>query len=99
MGWGDLVAEAVESASNDMSRVQGAADAIEGAVSKAQGLLDPQTWLGQPAQAWIGNWMGTYKTLLSCLNGLPNAEASVVVAVRSQMEKIAQEHASQPAPS
>lgn len=99
MGWGDLVAEAVASTQADMAKVQGAANAIQAAISSAQGLLTSDTWFGQPAQAWIGDWTGTYKSVQSCLGSLPNAEASVVSAVRTQMEHLAQQHAGQPAPS
>ncbi|HEY1917191.1 MAG TPA: hypothetical protein VGH27_16615 [Streptosporangiaceae bacterium] len=86
MGYGDLVEQAVEAAADDMGNVQAAADAIQGAVSKCQRLLTPQTWFGPSAQTWIGGWDGTYKTVLSCLGGLPGAEQSVIAAVQSKME-------------
>jgi hypothetical protein len=102
VGYGDLVGEAVEAAAADMGNVQAAADAIEGAVRKAQGLLDPATWFGAPATAWIGLWQGINQPLLGCLGGLPEAEQSIIAAVRSQMTaqveamaKAAAQHTSQ----
>jgi hypothetical protein len=106
VGYGDLVGEAVEAATADMGNVQAAVDAIEAAARKAQGLLDPATWFGAPATAWIGQWQGVNQPLLSCLAGLPEAEQSIIAAVRSQMmaqveamTKAADQHASQPSTS
>jgi hypothetical protein len=86
MGYGDLVEQAVEAAANDMGNVQQAANAIQDAVNKCQGLLTPETWFGAPAQEWIGQWNGTYKSVLSCLASLPGAESSIIQAVQSKME-------------
>jgi uncharacterized protein YukE len=99
MGWGDLIQEAVQEAEADMAKVQGAADAIQSAISRVEPWLDPATWQGSEATAWIGEWKSFYQAVQSCLNGLPAAEAQVIATVRSQMEKMAQQHAGQPAPS
>jgi predicted trehalose synthase len=98
MGWGDLVAEAVSDAQNDMSRVESAAGAIQQAIGKVQPLLTSGTWDGPEATAWIGNWQALYKAVQSCLASLPAAEAQVVSQVRSSMQAQARAHAGQPAP-
>jgi uncharacterized protein YukE len=99
MGWGQLVQEAVTDAQNDMARVESAAGAIQAAIGKVQPLLTSGTWQGPAATAWIGNWQSLYKSVQSCLNGLPAAEAQVVSQVRTDMEAQARQHAGQPAPS
>ncbi|HEY4463781.1 MAG TPA: hypothetical protein VGN41_14050 [Streptosporangiaceae bacterium] len=99
MGWGDLVQQAVTDASGDMAKVQNAADAISAAIKKAQPWLTPDTWQGSEATAWMGEWETFYARVMSCLNELPAAEASVVSQTRTQMEKLARQHAGQPAPS
>lgn len=99
MGWGQLVQEAVTDAQNDMARVESAAGAIQAAIAKVQPLLTSGTWQGPEATAWIGNWQSLYKSVQSCLNSLPAAEAQVVSQVRTSMEKTARQHAGQPAPS
>jgi uncharacterized protein YukE len=99
MGWGDAIAEAVGEAQSDMARVQSAAQAIQAAISNVQPLLTSGTWQGPAATAWIGQWQGFYKSVQSCLDSLPVAEAEVVSQVRASMEKLAHEHAGQPAPS
>lgn len=99
MSWGDLVQEAVAEARSDMARVQAAADAISKAVSNVSPWLDDGTWQGPDAARWIGDWHGFYQSVQSCLNGLPAAEAQLVAQVRTQMDKLARDHAGQPAPS
>lgn len=99
MGWGDVIAEAVGEAQTDMARVQSAAQAIQQAISSVQPLLTSATWQGPAATAWIGQWQSFYKAVQSCLDSLPAAETQVVSQVRATMEKIAHEHAGQPAPS
>ena len=99
MGWGDLVQQAVTDASGDMARVQNAADAISAAIKKVQPWLNPDTWQGSEATTWMGDWETFYASVQSGLNGLPAAEASVVSQTRTQMEKLARQHAGQPAPS
>lgn len=99
MGWGDLVQQAVQDASGDMAKVQKAADAISAAIKKVQPWLTSDTWQGPEATAWVGDWTTFYGTVMSCLNGLPAAEAGVVSSTRTQMEQMARQHAGQPAPS
>ncbi len=99
MGWGDLIAEAVSGAQGDMASVENAAQAILSAIRNVQPLLDPDTWQGPEAAGWISGWQGFYQGVLSCLAGLPAAEAQVVAQVRTSMEKMATQHAGQPAPS
>jgi hypothetical protein len=99
MGWGDLVAETVSDAQTDMASVESAARAIQTAISKVSPLLTSGTWEGPEATAWIGEWQSLYKSVQSCLASLPAAETQVVAQVRSNMEKMARQHAGQPAPS
>ncbi len=99
MGWGDLIAQAVSDAQGDMANVQQAAQAIQAAIKNVQPLLDPDTWQGGEATAWIGGWQGFYQGVLSCLASLPAAEAQAVSQVRTSMEKMASAHAGQPVPS
>jgi hypothetical protein len=99
MGWGDLVAETVGEARSEMAGVEAAAQAIQHAISNVQPWLTPDTWQSGEATAWIGDWQGFYKTVQSCLASLPAAEAQVVAQVRSDMQKMARQHAGQPAPS
>jgi uncharacterized protein YukE len=95
MGLGQLAEEAVNAAEGDMARVQAAADAISAAIKKVQPLLNSGTWQGPAATAWTGEWNSLYAAVASCLNGLPAAEANVVAQVRTQMEKMIQQHARQ----
>jgi hypothetical protein len=99
MGWGDLVQQAVTDASGDMAKVQNAADAISAAIKNVQPWLNPDTWQGSEATTWMGDWETFYASVMSCLNGLRAAEASVVSQTRTQMEKLAHQRAGQPAPS
>ena len=99
MGWGDIIAEAVGEAQDDMARVQAAAQAIQQAIGSVQPLLTSDTWEGPAATAWIGQWQSFYKAVQSCLDSLPAAESEVVSQVRASMELMAHDHASQPAPS
>ena len=99
MGWGDLIAEAVGEAQSDMGSVDSAAQAIQKAINNVQPLLNSETWSGPDATAWIGQWRSLYSAVQSCLNSLPAAEVRVVAQVRSSMEKMAREHAGEPAPS
>jgi hypothetical protein len=99
MGWGNLAEEAVSAAEGDMARVQAAADAISAALKKVEPWLNAGTWQGPDATTWMGQWNSFYATVQSCLNGLPAAEANVVSQTRIQMEKLARQHAGQPAPS
>jgi uncharacterized protein YukE len=99
MGWGDLVQEAVRDAQDDMASVESAAGAIKAAIGKVQPLLTSGTWDGPAAATWIGNWQSLYKSVQSCLDGLPAAEAQVVSQVRTSMQAQARAHAGQPAPS
>ena len=98
MGNSYLVQEAVEDASADMGKVQTAADAISAAISKVTPWLNGQTWTGNAATSWEGDWNTFYATVKSCLNDLPAAESSVVSSTRTQMEqeaaKMATEHSS-----
>lgn len=98
MGWGQLEFEAVSAAQADMAKVQAAADAIQAAIAKVTPLLNSGTWQGPEATSWIGDWQSFYKGVQSCLNSLPAAEAQAVSQVRQEMQKLAQQHAGQPAP-
>ena len=99
MGWGQLVEEAVSEAESDMARVQAAAEAINAAIGKVRPLLSGDTWQGPDASSWISDWNGFYKSVQSCLGGLPAAEKAVVAKVQSDMESQARQHAGQPAPT
>jgi predicted trehalose synthase len=99
MGWGDLIAESVREAQDDMATVESAAMAIQKAISNVQPWLTSDTWRSPEATAWIGDWQSFYNAVQSCLNSLPAAEAQVVAQVRTSMEKMARQHAGQPAPS
>jgi hypothetical protein len=99
MGWGGLVAETVAEAQNAMSGVESAARAIQAAISNVQPWLTSDTWQSGEATAWIGDWQSFYKAVQSCLGSLPAAEAQVVAQVRTDMEKMARQHAGQAAPS
>jgi hypothetical protein len=98
MGWGDLAQQAVTDASGDMAKVQNAADAISAAIKKVQPWLNAGTWQGSEATTWMGDWETFYASVMSCLSGLPAAEAHVISSTRTQMEKLARQHAGQPAP-
>jgi hypothetical protein len=98
MGWGDLGAETVQEARTAMAAVESAAQAIQKAISNVQPWLTPGTWQSGEATAWIGDWQSFYKAVQSCLDSLPAAEAQVVAQVRSDMQKMARQHAGQPAP-
>jgi hypothetical protein len=84
----NLVAEAVGDAEADMGTVQTAADAISNAIGKVRPLLSGQTWTGPAATAWEGDWTSFYGAVMSCLNSLPSAEASVIAGVRQQAEQL-----------
>ncbi|MGD0069688.1 MAG: hypothetical protein ABSB76_40535 [Streptosporangiaceae bacterium] len=84
----DIVGEAVQAASADMATVQAAADAINGAIGRVKPLLSGQTWTGPAATAWEGDWNNCYSAVLSCLNALPGAEASVIAGVQRQAEQL-----------
>lgn len=89
----NLVGEAVGAAEADMGTVQAAADAISSAIGKVRPLLSGQTWTGPAATAWEGDWNSFYAGVMSCLNSLPSAEASVIAAVRQQAEQIVKQQA------
>lgn len=89
---GGYVASAVADAQTDMSSVQNAADAIAGAINAVKPLLGGQTWTGPAADAWEGDWNSFYAGVLSCLNDLPAAEASVISGVQAQAEQQLKEH-------
>jgi hypothetical protein len=99
MGWGDLVAQSVGEAQAAMGQVESAAQTIQAAISNVQPWLTSSTWQSGEATAWIGNWQSFYQAVQSCLGSLPAAEAQVVSRVRSDMEKLARQHAGQPVPS
>lgn len=84
----NLVGDAVGAAEADMGTAQAAADAISAAIGKVRPLLSGQTWTGPAATAWEGDWNSFYGTVMSCLNSLPSAEASVIAGVRRQAEQI-----------
>jgi uncharacterized protein YukE len=88
MGNGFLIQEAVDEAANDMGNVQAAADAISAAIAKVTPWLNGDTWTGDAANAWEGDWNSFYATVKNCLNDLPAAEASVISATRTQMEAL-----------
>lgn len=88
MGYGFIVQQAVEDTENDMGNVQAAADAISGAIAKVTPWLNGDTWTGDAASAWEGDWNTFYATVKSCLNDLPAAESSVISATRTQMEQL-----------
>ncbi len=84
----NIVGDAVASAEADMSKVQAAADAINAAIGKVRPLLGGDTWTGPAASAWEGDWNSFYGSVVSCLNSLPSAEASVISGVRQQAEQL-----------
>src|SRR6266851_2222681 len=93
MAYGDLMAEAVRGAQDDMSLVDAAAQKILGAIRSAAPWLGDQTWTGQAATAWCGDWDSFYRQVQSLLaNQLPGAEAQVVSQVRTQMQQLARQH-------
>jgi hypothetical protein len=92
MGYGDLVQQAVDDASADMGNVQAAADAISAAISKAWQWVNPDTWQGQAAQNWQGDWQGFYTGVKNCLGELPSAESSVIDETQTQMEQFVAKH-------
>ena len=85
MGSGDIVGQAVSAAAADMNQVQMAADAISTAIGGVKPWLTPETWEGNAATAWVGEWESFYHTVQSCLNDLPYAESGIVSAVQAQM--------------
>jgi hypothetical protein len=89
---GDYVAECVQAATQDMAKVQAAAEAISGAIGKVRPWLTGQTWKGPAATAWEGEWESCYNSVQGCLNSLPGAEASVISAVRTQAEQQLKKH-------
>ena len=86
MGLGDIVGQAVEAAQADMNTVQSAADAISAAIANVKPWLTPETWDGDAATAWVGQWTSFYQGVQNCLNNLPYAESDVVSAVQTQMQ-------------
>jgi uncharacterized protein YukE len=100
MAYGDLIAEAVKGAQDDMSQVNAAAQTILGAIRSAAPWLSGQTWTGQAATAWCGDWDSFYRQVQSLLAGqLPGAEAQVVSQVRTQMQQLARQHPGAVTPS
>jgi uncharacterized protein YukE len=100
MGYGDLIAEAVQGAQNDMSQVNAAAQTILGAIRSAGPWLTDQTWTGHAADAWCADWNSFYRQVQSLLaNQLPAAETQVVSQVRTQMQQLAREHPGAVTPS
>lgn len=89
---GGYVQSAVSGAQTDMSSVHAAADAITAAINAVKPLLGGQTWTGPAADAWEGDWNSFYASVLSCLNDLPAAEASVISGVQAQAEQQLKEH-------
>ena len=88
-----MVQQAVEAASDDMGKVQAAADAISAAIAKVTPWLNGQTWTGSAAASWEGDWNSFYATVKSCLNDLPAAESSIISATRTQVEAlVAKQH-------
>jgi hypothetical protein len=90
MGGSFTVGQAVSMAESDMNTVQQAADAISTAIGKVKQWLTPETWRGQEATDWAGNWTTLYNSVQSCLNDLPSAESQIVSAVQTQMAELAQ---------
>jgi hypothetical protein len=93
MGSGDIVSQAVSAAQADMNTVQAAADAITTAAAKVKPWLTPETWEGNAAATWTGEWESFYQAVQSCLNDLPSAESEIVSAVQTQMTQLAQRRA------
>lgn len=85
----DMVQQAVEAAANDMGNVQAAADAISAAIAKVTPWLNGDTWTGDAATAWEGDWNSFYASVKSCLNDLPAAESSIIHSTQTQMEALA----------
>jgi uncharacterized protein YukE len=92
MAGSNYVVQAVEAASNDMSSVQQAADAIASAIRNCTPWLNGQTWTGPAATQWQGDWLSFYSGVQSCLGDLPSAEASVISETRTQAEQFAAKH-------
>jgi uncharacterized protein YukE len=67
MAYGDLIAEAVKGAQDDMSQVNAAAQTILGAIRSAAPWLSGQTWTGQAATAWCGDWDSFHRPVQSLL--------------------------------
>jgi uncharacterized protein YukE len=88
MGVGNLVSEAISAAEGDMTTVQAAADAISDAIGKVKPWLTTETWEGDAATAWAGEWTSFYRGVQNCLSNLQSAETDVVSAVRTQMTQI-----------
>ena len=63
-----------------MNKVQAAADAISAAIRGVKPWLTPETWEGNAATAWAGEWESFYHAVQSCLNDLPFAESAIVSA-------------------
>lgn len=93
MGWGNVAAEGIADAQQDMAAVQAAAEAIIEAIGSARPWLNGQTWSGQAATSWCDSWQGSYRQVEACLNSLPAAEGQVVDRVRTQMEALIKAHA------
>jgi uncharacterized protein YukE len=100
MSYGNMTAEAVQGAQDDMSVVDAAAQAILGAIKAVSPWLTDQTWTGQAASSWCGDWNSFYRQVQSLLaNQLPGAETQVINQVRTQMEQLAREHPGAATPS
>lgn len=95
-----LVAMEVADAQSDMDAVSTAADAIAAAIKATTPWLTDQTWTGQAATAWSGEWNALYKQVQSLLaNQLPGAENQVISQVRQQAEQQqARQHPGGPTP-
>ena len=87
----NIIGDAMAAAEGDMATVQAAADAINAAIRKVQPWLGGDTWTGPAATAWEGDWDSFYASVLSCLNSLPSAEASVIAGVLHQAEQLQQQ--------
>lgn len=90
MGGSYTVAQAVQYAEADMNAVQAAADAIHTAIKKVEQWLTPETWRGQAATEWAGNWRTFYHGVQICLSDLPHAESDIKSAVQTQMTELVQ---------
>jgi uncharacterized protein YukE len=76
----------VWAAQADMNTVQAAADAISTAIGDVRRWLTPETWEGQAATEWVGEWTSFYQGVQSCLDDLPYAESGIVSAVQTKAE-------------
>lgn len=94
------VEQAVQGCQDDMSDVTAAAQKIEAAVRAARKWITDETWSGQPAVTWCGDWNSFYSQLLSLLaNQLPGAGKLVETSVRTQMQQLVEHQARTSAPT